>query len=549
MKHKLIQGIILITAIMFSLQTLTLVGAQSNHWLNIVGEIINTNFPQVEAHITATDVDGFPIQGLAPNNFSVAEDGKKVAQVDVAAFMNIEKPLDIALILDTSGSMNTNTTPTAMQNVVNAAKTFVADLTPKDNVAVISFADDVFVVQSLTPDKALVNQALDGLKADKNTALYEGIVKGVDVLKNRPGKRIIVLVTDGTETTPNRLYTLDQATAEAQKQNISIYPIGFGETKKDELKTIAITTKGMSQVEVDSTTLQSVFTKIIQIQRQQYKITYTSAIPSDGKEHTLLVGLDYQDQHDEASRSFTAQLPTTLKLKSPVDGDTIKDSTTPISLDVYALSGVKQIELSIDGQVVAGAFSAEPYDYQWDLSKVPEGSHIINVTLTTNDNSTAKAVANVKVQKPLPPDSNNMLWLVGLVILAVAAVLIPLSIRGRRMRGKAVAQARPVTGAGIPGARPSLLRELEGMNPGQIWPLGNVDVRLGRKREENDIPLQGLNASRRQAVIHFEQGQHILYVLNPTNPAMVNGAPVQSSRVLRPGDTLQLGETILRYEQ
>jgi Ca-activated chloride channel family protein len=549
-RKSLTQSCSILIALVVAFASFTLANAQINHWINIES-LSNTKFPLVEAHVSAFNVEGLPIQGLTPGNFSVFEDGQKVVTFDAASFMNTEKPLAIALVIDTSGSMNAITSPTPLQNAVQSAKTFVAELTPNDYVAVISFADDPTVVQDLTTDRALVNQALDSLKPTTNTALYEAIVKGVDVLKNRPERRIMVLLTDGTETTPNREFTFDQAANEAKKWTIPVYPIGFGDAKKDELQNLAAMTLGVAQIHADTSALQGAFTQILQILRQQYKITYTSAIPSDGKAHTLLIGLDFQDKHDEVSRSFTAQLPTTIQITKPLEGETLKYNTTQvnspiqISAEAYALTSVDKVELLLDGQSIT-TFNAQPYEYQWDLTNVNQGSHTISMVLTAKDGSTDTAEVNVKVERVLPIENPfGMLWIAGLILLAVAAVLIPLSIRSRRRRGQAVSGAA----LGNVQAGTACLRELEGMNPDQVWPLGMAEVRLGRKREENDIPLQGLKASRRQAVIRFEQGRYVIYSLNPENPVLVNGSAVTEAHVLQPGDTLRLGETLLRYEQ
>ena len=92
------------------------------------------------------------------------------------------------------------------------------------------------------------------------------------------------------------------------------------------------------------------------------------------------------------------------------------------------------------------------------------------------------------------------------------------------------------------------LHEIEGMNPGQIWPLTEGVLRLGRKREINDIPLKGLKASREQAVIEFREGIFIVRSLKIENPIYVNNQPVSNERALEAGDELRAGETILRVE-
>jgi len=66
---------------------------------------------------------------------------------------------------------------------------------------------------------------------------------------------------------------------------------------------------------------------------------------------------------------------------------------------------------------------------------------------------------------------------------------------------------------------------------------------------ENDIPLEGRNASRKHAVIRYERGQYVIYSQNADNPVIVNNTTVAQSHILRQGDEIQLGDTVLKYEQ
>ena len=135
--------------------------------------------------------------------------------------------------------------------------------------------------------------------------------------------------------------------------------------------------------------------------------------------------------------------------------------------------------------------------------------------------------------------------MVPLIVLALAALVIPIALRSRRRTGKP--KMAGVVSAGSGSGQP-VLREMEGLNPNQVVPLGMSEVRLGRKRDENDIQLKGLNASRHQASIRYEQGQYVIYTLSPNNPALVNNSPVTNMQALKAGDIIRLGETVLRVE-
>ena len=86
------------------------------------------------------------------------------------------------------------------------------------------------------------------------------------------------------------------------------------------------------------------------------------------------------------------------------------------------------------------------------------------------------------------------------------------------------------------------------MSPNQTWPISTDEVRLGRKRDENDIPLKGLSASRHHAVIRCIQGEYVIFTLNPKNPVIVNDQPVIDQQILHNGDLIRAGETVLRFE-
>ena len=94
----------------------------------------------------------------------------------------------------------------------------------------------------------------------------------------------------------------------------------------------------------------------------------------------------------------------------------------------------------------------------------------------------------------------------------------------------------------------AVLREMEGLNPNQVWPLTADEIHLGRKKDENDIPLQGLRASRRHADIRRYEANYVIYSLSQENPVLINNEPVVQ-QVLQPRDVIQAGESIFRFER
>jgi hypothetical protein len=133
-----------------------------------------------------------------------------------------------------------------------------------------------------------------------------------------------------------------------------------------------------------------------------------------------------------------------------------------------------------------------------------------------------------------------------------------------RRKKKAASGALPVTDVvgessgrispseGLPHngvASQAVLVEKHGINPGMEWRIPiNQEFRLGRKRADNDVPLMGATASRQQAEILFQNGEYVWFNLREENPAIINGSQIAHQQVLRPGDEIQVGESIFEFQ-
>lgn len=590
--------------------------AQGGYRANI-GYIENELFPQLEAYVSITDVQGFPVKNLRRSDFAISEDDRSVPDFEVSPVQNTTQPLAVALVIDTSGSMGTRPTPTPLMNAINAAKTFVDSLSSQDLVAVVRFSDAPAVVQDFTADKTFIKSSLDSLTAGGETVMYDGIVKAVGLLKTRNERRILVLITDGRDTGDGQ-FNYKESMDEAGRWSVPIYPIGFGQVDRQELEQMATLTGGIAQIKPNATDLRSAFDVVLQVLREQYLIRYSSSIPVDGLEHTLLVAVNTQTIHVDASRKFIAlpgEITVTLpfqdrqivggnillkpevlspaplaRMEIQLDGNLLQiilvepfeyawNSTTitpgahefnfiitdkvgntgsasvllnvhpPVSVtivnpvqeqslsgvikvvaDVTSLAGIAKVEFSLDGTVFQ-TIALPPFEASLDFSRVSAGPHVVSVKAVDVNGFEGSAKTNVTAQGT----AWGLLFLVAAI--ALAFVFIPIGLRWRNKNVGLVAMART-----------AILREVEGVSPGHIWQLGSQEVRLGRKRDENDVPLAGLSASRHHARICLEDGQHVIYSLSQDNPVLVNNVPVAQKYTLRSGDIIRTGETILRYE-
>jgi len=210
------------------------------------------------------------VSGLAKEDFSLAEDDVPQTIVD---FSLEGRPITMALLLDTSGSMREE-----IGQVQEAAKSFVATLRPEDRALVVDFDENVYLLQDLTADQALLRQAIEGTDAEGGTALYDAIFAAYRRLKNIDGRKAMVLLTDGADT--NSRFSYNKVLEWTRTHDVTIYSIGLGATVLDvgvrsSLKQLADETGGRSYFPSNAGGLADVYAQIAEDLRSQYYLTYS----------------------------------------------------------------------------------------------------------------------------------------------------------------------------------------------------------------------------------------------------------------------------------
>lgn len=82
-----------------------------------------------------------------------------------------------------------------------------------------------------------------------------------------------------------------------------------------------------------------------------------------------------------------------------------------------------------------------------------------------------------------------------------------------------------------------------GPAPGKIYSLENSDISIGRE-VGSDVFVNDVEISRRHAHLILQAGNYVLEDLGSTNGTFVNGERLTGQRILRPGDTITLGENV-----
>jgi Ca-activated chloride channel homolog len=184
------------------------------------GDIIRVNTTLVTIPVSVMDRDGKYIPNLRKEDFRIWDDG---VEQQVAYFASTEQPFTVVLMIDTSGS-----THFKLEEMQDAAISFVNQLQPDDRVMVVSFDDKIrFLKDPPTNDRQALRQAILRTRTGGGTRLYDAVDQVINQHLNYiQGRKAIVLFTDGVDTTSrNRSY--EDNVRDAEELDALIYPVQF----------------------------------------------------------------------------------------------------------------------------------------------------------------------------------------------------------------------------------------------------------------------------------------------------------------------------------
>jgi Ca-activated chloride channel family protein len=253
----------------------------------------------VSLNVTVTDGAGHYITDLEPPEFNVFEDGVKQ---DVTFFNKTNLPIALAVLLDTSASMETK-----LQTAQDAAIGFARRLRPQDLAEVIDFDSRVTVLQNFTNNAADLETAIRKTSAGGSTSLYNAVYIALKDLKKVVAKNVeeirrqaIVLLSDGEDT--SSLLPFEEVLDLAKRSETAIYTIGLRSNegpstgtkgfKEAEfvLRELAQETGGRSFFPNQLADLNSVYGQISDELSSQYTIGYTPRNPRrDGSWRRIVV--------------------------------------------------------------------------------------------------------------------------------------------------------------------------------------------------------------------------------------------------------------------
>jgi Ca-activated chloride channel family protein len=253
----------------------------------------------VSLNVTVINGESRFVTDLEQNEFLVFEDG---AKQDVTFFTRSQLPIALAILLDTSASMDDK-----LATAQEAAIGFARRLRPEDQAQVIDFDSRVNILQGFTNDGAALEKAIRSTAAGGSTSMYNAIYIALNEMKKVRAqsteeirRRAIVVLSDGEDT--SSLLPFEEVLELAKRAETAIYTIGIRSRdpaglrgfREAEfvLKQLAYETGGRAFFPGSVAELPAIYTLISDELSSQYTLGYTSRNPRrDGSWRRVVVRL------------------------------------------------------------------------------------------------------------------------------------------------------------------------------------------------------------------------------------------------------------------
>ena len=248
---------------------------------------ISSNLVPIPASVV--DNRGFAVTGLRVDDFELLVDGQVK---DISEMTRADTPVRLAMLFDNSGSIDF-----AREFEKQAALHFFRRvMRPSDEAAIYSVETESYRAQSLTNDVQILEQTIASFgRPGGATSLFDAVVDAAAYLRPYQGRRVIVIVSDGVDTTSHVDFETTIKQALGDDCQIFIVQTGLYDganvralAAERRMEQLAIQTGGAAYVPKTVSDLETAFKQIAADLAQQYVLSYYQAEEHrDGRFHVI----------------------------------------------------------------------------------------------------------------------------------------------------------------------------------------------------------------------------------------------------------------------
>jgi Ca-activated chloride channel family protein len=263
-----------------------------------VVETIDVNL--IELPVSVIDATGNPIGNLEQKNFTVLENEKPQTITSFNFASNL--PISVGVLLDHSGSMEKR-----IDEARSAALEFFKGiLKPADRAFIAGFASDPTRNAPFVSDISILEAQVNSMpKPAGGTSLYDAIVTGLYRFRGLQGRKALIVITDGDDTT-SRL-SWDDMLGYVRSARVPVYfiGVGIGMLGGGGMKSIAAETGGIAYFISSTKQLTETYKQLEKELRSQYMLAYQSeSSKNDSAYRSILVKVDRPDAKVRTIRGY-----------------------------------------------------------------------------------------------------------------------------------------------------------------------------------------------------------------------------------------------------
>ena len=280
-----------------------------NNYFTFLGSVLDRVFRGLQ--IRAVDASDFPTVRVTVNvatdeggnlgrgDFTVLDMQEKVSGIRMidAEDIDITSDMSVMLVVDRSGSMGGDPIVHTKSAVVN----FVKNTDAAVNMGLVAFDSSAELMSPLGASRTQLLTSVDAVNADGGgTNIQAGLALAGETLGGVPGRRIIILISDGSDGNPDGI---DAVLESLQQHSICVYTIAFGGADTDYLSYIADSTGGKFLQSDTSTDISGLYEAIGEYMVNDYIIEFDATVAPEDFSRSIRVSLD--DSHAVADSDYT----------------------------------------------------------------------------------------------------------------------------------------------------------------------------------------------------------------------------------------------------
>lgn len=240
--------------------------------------VIRVDVKLIRILASVRDSYGQLVGGLNKEDFQIFDDG--VEQQTSIFERSTTQPLSVVLMLDISASVAKDLRYETEASL-RFARTLLNEGNPEDQIALVTFNHNVDLIAGFTRRIQRLENAVRSIKTGSGTSLYDALYLASEELEGRPGRKVIICVSDGGDTASYQRF--NSANIAVQRAQAAVYPIlvtpvtndaGRNVGGENALQLIAERSGGRVLQPASYEKLTTSFDEILRDLRTQYLLAY-----------------------------------------------------------------------------------------------------------------------------------------------------------------------------------------------------------------------------------------------------------------------------------